>query len=205
MARKEKQYHFIYKTTNIVTSKYYYGMHSTDNLNDNYLGSGKRLKYSINKYGKENHKREIIEFFPNRSLLKKRENELINLNEIAKENCMNLKIGGEGGFFSIESVKKGGYVRSIKYKDKLREWGIKGGNNNIKKHGSPFKKYRYDWTNMKHSEKTKKLMSEKKKGISIGENNSQYNTMWITNGINNKKINKNKIIPNGWYKGRIIK
>ena len=42
MARKEKQYHFIYKTTNIITERYYYGMHSTDNLEDGYLGSGKR-------------------------------------------------------------------------------------------------------------------------------------------------------------------
>ena len=34
MARKEKQYHFIYKTTNLLSGKYYLGMHSTDNLQD---------------------------------------------------------------------------------------------------------------------------------------------------------------------------
>ena len=62
MARKEKKYHFIYKTTNLLSGKYYIGMHSTDNLDDGYLGSGRRLRYSINKYGKESHKREIIEF-----------------------------------------------------------------------------------------------------------------------------------------------
>nr|MDA3778656.1 hypothetical protein [Bacteroidales bacterium] len=98
MARKEKTYHFIYKTTNLLNGKYYYGMHSTNNLNDGYLGSGKRLRYSINKYGKENHKCEIIEFLLNRKLLKEREKEIVNLNEIAKIDCLNLKIGGEGGF-----------------------------------------------------------------------------------------------------------
>ena len=39
------------------------GGHSTNNINDGYLGSGKILKYSIKKYGKENHKIERLEFF----------------------------------------------------------------------------------------------------------------------------------------------
>jgi len=34
--------------------------------------------------------------------------------------------------------------------------------------------------------------------------NSQYGTMWITNGIDNRKIKKEQdVIPEGWYKGRI--
>ena len=71
MPRKEKKYHFIYKTTNLLSGKYYIGMHSTDNLGDGYLGSGKRLRYSINKYGEENHNREILEFVDSRKELKK--------------------------------------------------------------------------------------------------------------------------------------
>ena len=96
MARKEKQYHFIYKTTCLLNGKYYYGMHSTDNLEDGYYGSGRRLRRSLNKYGKENHKVEIL-VLPNRELLISREIEIINLNEIAKEECMNLMVGGNGG------------------------------------------------------------------------------------------------------------
>ena len=68
MARKEKTYHFIYKTTNLLNGKYYIGMHSTFNLEDGYMGSGKRLKRSLNKYGKENHKVEILEFVDNRTV-----------------------------------------------------------------------------------------------------------------------------------------
>jgi hypothetical protein len=62
MPRKQKRYHYIYKTTCQVTDKFYVGMHSTNNLEDGYLGSGKILGYSIAKHGRENHKREILEF-----------------------------------------------------------------------------------------------------------------------------------------------
>ena len=36
----------------------------------------------------------------------------------------------------------------------------------------------------------------------MGSLNSQYGTMWITNGIENKKIIKTEVIPEGWYIGR---
>ena len=37
-----------------------------------------------------------------------------------------------------------------------------------------------------------------------GETNSQFGTMWITDGLSNKKIKNNMPIPSGWYKGRKI-
>jgi hypothetical protein len=38
-----------------------------------------------------------------------------------------------------------------------------------------------------------------------GSKNSQYGTMWITNGINNIKISKDSTVPEGWRKGRVVK
>ena len=44
-------------------------------------------------------------------------------------------------------------------------------------------------------------MSEKQ----TGKGNSQFGTMWVTNGATNLKINKTDNIPDGYYKGRVCK
>ena len=104
MPRKQKKYHYIYKTTNILNNKFYIGMHSTDNLNDGYIGSGKRLWYSINKHGKENHKTEILEYLLDRESLKKREEEIVNKRLLDEDMCMNLTVGGRGDWGRCNEV-----------------------------------------------------------------------------------------------------
>lgn len=57
----------------------------------------------------------------------------------------------------------------------------------------------------KHTEESKLKMKDSAKGKHTKESNSQYGTMWITNGFENKKIKSKDIIPKGYYKGRKIK
>lgn len=59
--------HYVYKTTNNINGKYYIGKHSTFDLNDGYLGSGKILRLAIKKYGKQNFSREILRIFDTES------------------------------------------------------------------------------------------------------------------------------------------
>ena len=70
-------------------------MHSTDNLDDGYLGSGKILGYSRHKYGDENHVKEILEFLPSRDTLKLREKEIVNEEILSDPLNINLKYGGD--------------------------------------------------------------------------------------------------------------
>lgn len=53
-------YGFIYITTNLINGKKYIGQKK--GYNDTYLGSGKILKLAIKKYGRENFKREILDY-----------------------------------------------------------------------------------------------------------------------------------------------
>lgn len=91
----KRKYHYFYKITNNHNGHYYYGIHSTDDLNDGYMGSGTRLKYAYEKYGIENFTKEILEFFDTREDAAKYEAEIVNEVLIRDDNCYNIVLGGE--------------------------------------------------------------------------------------------------------------
>lgn len=77
-------YHFIYKIVH-QNGKYYIGRHSTNNLDDGYIGSG-RWPRSIKD--KSKIRREIIEFVEDAGTLAEREGEYLK-EHFGKPNCMN--------------------------------------------------------------------------------------------------------------------
>lgn len=101
-----KKFHYLYKTVNKVNGKVYYGMHSTNNLEDSYIGSGKLLRQSIRKYGKENFETTIIGFYDSREELKIAEKDLITEEMLKDQKCYNLQPGGGGGF-TPDQARKG--------------------------------------------------------------------------------------------------
>ena len=215
-----RKYHYIYKTICKITNKYYIGMHSTDNLEDGYIGSGKRLWYSINKHGKDNHEVEILEFLPTREELKEREAQLVNEELLKDTMCMNLKLGGEGGlgFISEEQQKRrssAGGKKAAQILNDLRndlEWStsfnskVSSGMKKAIKNG---KFHPPNWTGKLHSEETKRKIGETSSKHQSGSNNSQFGTCWIFNDETKQsiKIKKDKLqsyLDQGWYKGRKI-
>lgn len=214
MARKEKNIHYIYKTTCNVTGKWYIGMHSTLNEEDGYMGSGLVLRRSIRKYGVDNHTKEILEYCESREALVLRETEIVTKELISDGLCMNLKEGGQGGFRDEEHMMKCSKAGAKKHSErmktdndyylKVRDYLSKG-SKNYHKSG----KHKYGtFKDKKHSEESKKLISEVMKGKGSGEANSQFGTCWINNGVENKKIKKDDLteyLDNHWVKGRIKK
>lgn len=91
-----RKFHVVYKTTCLVNNRYYIGLHSTDDLDDNYLGSGIRLQRSLKKYGKEQHTRIILEVLSTRQEAAEREKALITSDLLADPQCLNCGIGGLG-------------------------------------------------------------------------------------------------------------
>lgn len=87
---------FIYKTTNILNSMYYIGMHRTDDLDDGYLGSGRELLKAMSKHGKASFIREILEFADTDSELIALEKAYVTKEVVKDENSYNMTTGGAG-------------------------------------------------------------------------------------------------------------
>lgn len=220
MPRKEKKYHYIYKTTCKVNNKFYVGMHSTDNLDDGYIGSGKRLWNSIRKHGKENFEVEILEFFDSREDLRKREEMLVNEDLIQDPLCMNLQTGGGGGFINeahqLKCSLAGTQAAAKSGKNQMQlRWLWKNDEEWAKRHSMNKSKAltgkdNGKWTGRKHTEETKNKMRYSHKNQGVGQANSQFGMKWIYNEYEKKsiKVHKDELqswLDQGWILGRKIK
>ena len=88
------KYNFLYKITNLINGKFYYGIHSTNDIDDGYMGSGVMIKKAIKKYGRSNFKKEIIQFTNDRESLILLEKQFINEELLKDKNCYNMVLGG---------------------------------------------------------------------------------------------------------------
>jgi|LakMenEpi03Aug12_release.lakeMendotaPanAssembly.Ray.scaffolds.fasta_scaffold240359_2 hypothetical protein len=130
----------IYKTTNLVNGKQYIGK---DTKNDpKYLGSGSILKKAINKYGKENFKKEIIEVCNSENELRIREEYWLNYYDVSN-NPM---------FYNMHNHSYGGLtIENLSEETRNRLSESKRG----KKNG---------FYGRHHTDETKKLLSDKLSG-----------------------------------------
>lgn len=91
-------YGFIYITTNMINGKKYIGQKKYMKHWENYLGSGVILRNAINKYGRDNFKREIIEDCITKEDLDRKEKYWISFYDATNnKNFYNIALGGDGG------------------------------------------------------------------------------------------------------------
>ena len=195
-------YGIIYLTTNLINNKKSIGKHkiNNSNINDSYLGSGKLLNRAINKYGKNNFAREILEITYSEDELNSKERYYINkFNAINSKDFYNIHIGGEGGdTFSGRSEEEKSSFREkmsvivkeryangfrIEYspemKERLRASRAK------RKEVYKTKEFRETMSKATkgnlngmygkhHSQETKNRISKLNKGKRVGENNGNF-------------------------------
>ena len=144
-------HHIIYQTTNRVNNKIYIGAHSTNDLDDGYIGSGLAFMGAVKKHGKEAFSREILFMFDTPEQAYSKEAELVNEVFVSRQDTYNLQIGG--GNFTEEHRRKISEARKgKKRKPHSEETRRKISEARKGKKGKP------------HSEEHRRKMSEAKKG-----------------------------------------
>lgn len=167
-----KTYNYIYLIKNNINQKIYIGKHSTDNLDDGYMGSGRLIKKAIQKYGLENFTKEYLAFCDTEEKLNWLERFYIKKYK-AREAGYNLTDGGEGMLNPKSEIReklsnshKGeknpmfGKHRSEEIKRKIS--AAKKGKHIHKGENNPF-------YGKEHSEETKQKISDAMKGKTFSE------------------------------------
>lgn len=90
----ERKYHIVYKTTCLVNNKEYVGVHSTNDLEDGYFGSGIAFTRAFSKFGKNNFERKILSMHSSREEALEEEGRIVDISFVGKDTNYNLALGG---------------------------------------------------------------------------------------------------------------
>jgi len=196
--------YFVYITTNLINNKQYVGDHSTNNLNDNYLGSGKIISIAIKKYKIENFKLKILEFFDTKQEAFDAQEKYIKQFNTLVPNGYNLSPkGGLGtkGCHSEETkeklrelgkrqIQKKGWKHSTYSKNKIKEKRKKQIMLSGWKHSEESKK-KCGVKNIGNNYRTGLILSDETKQklrvINIGKKHSEETKRKISEASKNKK------------------
>lgn len=203
-----QKYYTIYQTTNLLNYKIYIGKHETFDPWDKYLGSGKDFLVDKKLLGEENFHKRVLHIFDNEDEMNRMEAAIVTLEFCAREDTYNKCPGGHGGWGYVNTLPNSflGKRHTQETKEKMRMASLgKIHSDDTKLKLSIIAKNKSgketSFYGRKHSEETKRLFQELRKDFQKGELNSQFGTIWITDGKDSKKINKIEPIPNGWYRG----
>jgi len=179
-----KKYYYLYKITNKINNRYYIGAHGTNNLGDEYFGSGRNLRLAIKKYGKDNFRKEILKFYNSYKELMVGEKLLINKETLKDRKIYNSEIGGAGGKIWTKQLKEKvsksnkGKIPWIKGKKHTREARNKMSKNHVDVSGKNNPMYGIDVSTLitkeANKERIKKISKANKNKKRTEEHKKKY-------------------------------
>lgn len=215
------KHHIIYKTTCHITGKFYVGMHTTDNLDDGYLGSGINLTLSCEQHGVKSHTRIILEHCSSREELKQREAEIVNEKLLKDKMCMNIALGGGEGWDQINSKRTPEEWKAIQRLGYLAMAAVLTPEQRSNRSKNSWKnptqsRLEIVRKNLQYGTKaaaTPEVNAKRKATLAEmkhqqGELNAQYGKVWVTNGEVTKAIKQEQLKEfesSGYILGRKIK
>ena len=159
-----KTYNYIYLIKNNINQKIYVGKHSTDNLDDGYMGSGILIKQAIKKYGIKTFTKEYLAFCDTEEKLNWLEKFYIKKYK-AREAGYNLTDGGDGQLGVLRAGQNVGMYGKHHSEETKRKIGEARKGKKRKQFSKEHKKRISDaLSNRVLSEETKQKMSISKKG-----------------------------------------
>lgn len=219
------KYHYVYQIENLIDGKIYVGKHSTDDLNDGYMGSGTLISRAIAKHGLENFRKTILRELASEEEALLFEAQIVDEDFVKRDDTYNLVMGGSQpsavkGTPSYDKIyssdnqrqkQRLGQEAIRRLKDSDPDWTQRLKDNLSEAQRRTWRegKRKPTFTGKTHSDETRRRISESHRlsKHSVGRNNSQYGTMWIYNDTLRQSI-KIKIeqfseyAENGWVRGR---
>lgn len=201
-------YHYVYVVQNLVDNKIYVGKHSTDDLDDGYMGSGVILNRAIKKYGIDKFRKQILVLCASSEEAFELEGQIVNEQFVNDEQTYNLVVGGKGGgTFTPEARAKG---RQTQLNDpELCERRRLAFICALKQRHAAGIQPILNWTGRRHTDATKRKIGDTNSVKQRGERNSQFGTCWIKqlSTGESKKIDQFELDQwekLGWVRGRIV-
>lgn len=200
---------FVYLTINKVNGKMYIGQHTCkyeEQFTDGYLGSGILIKNAIDKYGKENFERLILEYAETAEELNELEAKYVTEDLLENENFYNLKTGGDAHVVMSEEAKKKMSEAGLKtwsnpeYK-KMRSdthWDCSGENNPM--YGVRIAGEKHHQFGKHLSDDVKQKISNTLKGKITGEEHPMWGKKHSKESI--EKMRQSHLGQSAWNKGK---
>lgn len=170
----------IYQTTNLINRKQYIGRDAWNR--SNYYGGGKLIREAIKKYGKENFKKEILEYCKDENHLLEREEYWLKYFDVANNpNYYNLITSNKGWEKGRTRPERMGKKLSDKTKKLISQNG-KGKTGKTSGKPIPIIQYKYEIIKTPIAEFNSAADAQKKTGIAAGDIRAVVRGIQLTAG-----------------------